>query len=185
MIFLIETKRKSNEMDFLRSRWKFDKCFSVNCLGRGGGLAMLWMNDVNLEIKSFYKYHIDTTIEEVGNDKSWDIFQTLSANSSLPWLCAGDFNEIISDVEKLGGARRPLRQMNSFRDVLEECSLNAIKTSGANFTWSRGSNSNMIFERLDRGLAMENWFDLFPYSCERHLIALVSDHVPLLFNIAD
>ena len=48
-----------------------------------------------------------------------------------------------------------------------------------------GKNSNAIFERLDRGLAIEGWFNLFPYSCERHLTTTISDHVPLLFQIND
>ena len=29
VIFLIETKRKTGEMDWLKLRWKFDKCFTV------------------------------------------------------------------------------------------------------------------------------------------------------------
>ena len=64
ILFLIETKRKRNEMDWLRSRWKFDNCVAVDCLGRGGGLALLWLDEVNVEVQSFSKYHIDAIIGE-------------------------------------------------------------------------------------------------------------------------
>ena len=33
ILFLIETKRKNNEMDWLRSRWNYDNCFTVDCMG--------------------------------------------------------------------------------------------------------------------------------------------------------
>ena len=59
VFFFIETKRKNQEMEWLRSRWRFDKCFTVEGIGRGGGLALLWMEEVNIEVMSFSKYHID------------------------------------------------------------------------------------------------------------------------------
>ena len=36
----------------------------------------------------------------------------------LPWLCFGDFNEIVSVEEKLGGALRLQKQMDDFREVI-------------------------------------------------------------------
>ena len=53
VLFLIETKKKSTEMEWLRSRWHYDNCFAVDSVGRGGGLALLWMNDVQVEVMSF------------------------------------------------------------------------------------------------------------------------------------
>ena len=40
-----------------------------------------------------------------------------------PPLCAREFNEITRDHEKLGGRLRPDRQMQEFRDVLDERGL--------------------------------------------------------------
>ena len=111
------------------------------------------------------------------------MLRILKSKSSLPWFCTGDFNEILSDEEKMGGAPRLARQMERFRESLIDCGLHALQVSGAKFTWSRGKSSNMILERLDRGLATDKWFDLFPFSMEKHLVASVSDHVPLLFLI--
>ena len=63
VVFLMETKRKNHEMEWLRSRWKFDRCFTVDGMGRGGGLALLWMMEAGIEVLSFSKYHIDVKIE--------------------------------------------------------------------------------------------------------------------------
>jgi hypothetical protein len=35
-------------------------------------------------------------------DNTWKLLRTLSAQSNLPWLCMGDFNEILFDYEKEG-----------------------------------------------------------------------------------
>lgn len=41
----------------------------------------------------------------------------------MPWLCAGDFNEIAKTHEKLGRRVRPYVQMKNFGDALDECGL--------------------------------------------------------------
>ena len=50
MVVLIETKRKIPKMDWLRVKWKFDRCLVVEGVGRGGGLALLWMEEANVKI---------------------------------------------------------------------------------------------------------------------------------------
>ena len=53
LLFLSETKKRSSEMEWLRSRWKFDNCFAVDSRGKAGGLAFLWSEDVSVEVKSY------------------------------------------------------------------------------------------------------------------------------------
>ena len=124
VVFLMETKRKNHEMEWLRSRWKFDNCFTVDGSGRGGGLALLWIREAGVEVLSFSKYHIDVKMEaemEGGSwrftgfygdpetskrYKSWELLRQLKQAYRLPWLCAGDFNEIISMDEKIRGTVR-------------------------------------------------------------------------------
>ena len=67
----METKRKSNEMEWLRSKWGFDNCLTVDYRGRGGGLAILWLNSAQVEILSFSNIHIDARIGQDGIDKIW------------------------------------------------------------------------------------------------------------------
>ena len=43
----------------------------------------------------------------------------------------------------------------------------------------------MILERLDRGVATDSWFAMFPTMCETHLVTPSSDHAPLLFHASN
>ena len=199
VLFLIETKKKSTKMEWLRARWLFDNCFAVDSVGRGRGLALLWMNEVRLEVKSFSVQHIDANIKDCnganvwrftgyyGNPevsqrcRSWDLLRQLKNQSSLPWFCAGDFNEIVADNEKIGGLLRPTRQMERFRQVIYDCNFFEVPFSGPKFTWSRGRGLRVIFERLDRGLATDSFFKLFPLINEEHIPTVSSDHALLSF----
>ena len=98
---------------------------------------MLWRRETNLEIKSFSKHHIDAVVIEGGNGfkwritgfyghlethlrkKSWNFLDTLNNQYHLPWLCLGDFNEILSREEKQGGAPRSWQQMVVFKNVID------------------------------------------------------------------
>ncbi|KAA3469650.1 putative Transposon TX1 [Gossypium australe] len=58
-----------------------------------------------------------------------------------------------------------------------------IGFSGAWFTWERGNlPETNIRERLDRGVANEEWVALFPMSRVQHRPFSTSDHFPLLIS---
>jgi hypothetical protein len=50
--------------------------------------------------------------------KTWEAIRFLSAQDDLPWLCVGDFNEVIAQNEHQG--LRIEAQLLSFRDCLED-----------------------------------------------------------------
>ncbi|KAG6629896.1 hypothetical protein CIPAW_14G116800 [Carya illinoinensis] len=66
----------------------------------------------------------------------------------------GDFNEVLSFNEKVGGRARTDRQIQEFRDLLDECGLLDLGYIGNPFTWcNKREPQHSISERLDRGLA--------------------------------
>jgi hypothetical protein len=75
---------------------------------------------------------------------------------TLPWLVAGDFNEIMYSHEKEGGNVRPQRCMQAFRDCLTAC--DDLGISGDIFTWIRGR----IREQLDRAVGNPGWVSFVP-----------------------
>jgi exonuclease III len=60
ILFLIETKMDNSEMTVVRSRLGFHNALIVPSMGRSGGLAMLWKDDVELAIQSYSHHHIDS-----------------------------------------------------------------------------------------------------------------------------
>ena len=87
----------------------------------GGGLALLWRREIDLEILGYSRSFIDAIVTEHDSDfrwritgfygnpeshrrkESWEELKVLHRKFNLPWLCYGDFNEILSGEEKLGG----------------------------------------------------------------------------------
>jgi hypothetical protein len=91
-------------------------------LGRSGGLALLWKGDVNLEIFNFSRNHINAVVQEKDSLFKWKLtrfygqpdvarrdetsvlLKHLKQFQPVPWLCVGNFNEIVEQSEKKGAA---------------------------------------------------------------------------------
>ena len=44
-------------------------------------------------------------------------------NISLPWVLLGDFNDMLSDEEKLGGLPVNRTRISAFRNCMDKCGL--------------------------------------------------------------
>lgn len=63
----------------------------------------------------------------------------------------GDFNEIVSSDEKQGGSIRNQRQMQVFRDAIDDSGLTDMGFKGPPFTWYKRRDKEVVLqERLDR-----------------------------------
>lgn len=51
------------------------------------------------------------------------MLEALKPQESIPWLCVGDFNEILKQSEKFGAARRLDKHIESFKIALETCGI--------------------------------------------------------------
>ena len=64
MIFLMEVKKKIVGMKKVKLKLGFVNGFYVQRQGKGGGLAIFWRKEVNLEMKSYSRHHIDAVVTE-------------------------------------------------------------------------------------------------------------------------
>ena len=91
---------------------------------------------------------------------------------------------MVRQKEKLGGATCNQNQMQLFRDVLDECGFMDLGFVGPRFTWSKHFEDGCsIWERLDRGVANNAWFQKFPRSRLHHLHCDTNDCSPFLINL--
>jgi exonuclease III len=199
MVFLTETKLQAGRLDFLKNRLGFDGLFVVNSKGKSGGLALFWQESFHVSIQNYSKNHINAVIYSEALDvrwkfsgfygnpevckrwESWALLRHLESFSPIPWLCCGDFNEILDASEKRGGARRPETQMKEFQNALEHCRLCDM---GSWYTWSNKRHDDYFTEeRLDRMVANLEFASLFPRLCVEVIAARTSDHAPLFCSL--
>ena len=84
-------------------------------------MVLLWKEDIQIIVEDSSKYCINVLVEKntpqewrftgfygkpitTRRHEAWTKIQTLNNRPHIPWLCAGDFNEITRQEEKVGGA---------------------------------------------------------------------------------
>ena len=112
----------------------------------------------------------------------WDHLKSFANSHSLPWMIAGDFNEILSHHEKFSNTPANRNEISSFRNCLDSCDLLDLGFHGPRFTWTNKRPSGLVMERLDRVLCNPSWRRIFDEATVLHLPRTSSDHNPLLIN---
>ena len=194
VVFVMETRLDVRSIEWLKIKLGLQGALGVDRARFGGGLALLWSNEVSVKIQSYSPSHIDAEILPTegsnwrftgfyGNPdhhrrmESWDLLRKLGNETLLPWMICGDFNEIVDNGEKLGMRSRPQNQMRSFREALSDCRLEDLGYQGPKFTWcNMQSNEGVVFARLDRGVCTREWLQLFPSAKVRICPFVLSDH---------
>ena len=107
----------------------------------------------------------------------------IKASSPLPWLCMGDFNEVLHQHEHEGVADRNTSQIAGFREAVDVCELADLGYEGNSWTFERRVvGGSFCRVRLDRDLATVPWRSRFPMATVRHLTGASSDHCPILLS---
>ncbi|XP_074314349.1 uncharacterized protein LOC141649562 [Silene latifolia] len=171
----------------------------VDSVGRSGGLAFLWREDVSVKFRSASVHYMDFDIGEVGlewrltgfygwpsvqdRQLSWQLLKQLAEEDHSSWLCIGDFNEVLYATEMQGGSRAQW-QMNNFREAVDVCGLCDLSFEGYEFTYDNGQAGVDNRQcRLDRAMKTEAWSDQFPYARLCHLSREWSDHAPIMVKL--
>ncbi|CAL8994798.1 unnamed protein product [Prunus brigantina] len=97
----------------------------------------------------------------------------------------GDFNDILDASEKVGGVTRTVRSMLDFRTFGTNNKLLDLGFMGYPLTWRNRRLDGGIQERLDRGLATNQWIYLYLDAKIHHLMVAGSNHVMLLLQTQD
>ena len=179
IVFLLETKLNKKGMEKARDKAGFVYGL-IPKSERSGGIAMLQKKDINLEIKGYVGNYIDVIVINSISGFKWRItslhghpethrrketqeqLRYLKRKFQLPCICFGDFNEILSANEKLGGVRKPQRQIDEFRDAINYCEFRDLGYPGPDYTWcNKQVGASRVYLRLDRVFANQDWIDHF------------------------
>ncbi|RYQ97024.1 hypothetical protein Ahy_B08g092996 [Arachis hypogaea] len=201
LLFLMETKATKLSCDRIRRKLGFDNMFCVESRGLSGGLCIFWKSNVNIHVYAWCDNFIKTKVSS-GNDKDWEaifvyghpdykkrkeLWKDLTfVNDSLaqPTVLIGDFNDVISQDEKVGLHPKPSCQIQSFRNFVHKNALLDMELQGMKYTWfSNPRNGCVTKERLDRVLVNWEWRRAFQHATLSALPPISSDHAPLVLDV--
>ena len=198
--FLMETRLDRSGFEKHCGDLPFKNKLIVKKPNSGGGLALLWKEEMTLDVINFTDNHILAKVVE--NDgfvwhltgfygwpeanekrKSWALLTHLQSFIEGPWCCIGDFNAILHASEKQSVHASYYNQMEDFRVALEDCRLADLGFSEHKFTWTnRWLGSAHTKRRLDRAMTNRVWMEKFLASSVSHLFSHASDHLPILLK---
>ncbi|XP_073025109.1 uncharacterized protein [Primulina eburnea] len=135
-IFLFETLAQTNKVEQIRIKLKFDGAFVVDQEGRSGRINILWRNTKFCHVTDYSRIHIDATITD---------------NLNHVWRFTGfygDFNDLLSPLDKRGRLDRPNWMIQGFRETIMECNLQDLPIIGHQLTCEHGrGKANMVEDR--------------------------------------
>lgn len=162
---------------------------------------MFWRRGIDVALRNFFDNHIDVDVREddgykwrftgiygfpqtEDRHKTWTLLRDLHSQEDVPWLCAGDFNEILYQHEKEGGVLRPQAQMDRFREAIANCELQDLGFEGDVYTWRNNNRTALVYvrERLDRALANMDWRTKFVTAHVLNGDPRHSDHRPIIIS---
>ncbi|XP_019176865.1 PREDICTED: uncharacterized protein LOC109172170 [Ipomoea nil] len=196
-VFLMETKASASQVERVRVRLGFEGCINVDRVGIGGGLALMWKVADMASLLDYSANHINVKVtlpgqpawrltcfygfpERSRRHDAWNLLRELKAQSDLPWVVIGDFNDIASHAEKRGVNPHPDSLIRGFNDTLLDCGLSDLGMVGYEFTWERGRGTHRwVEERLDRAVASGDWCEMYTGVSVYNLPSVTSDHSAL------
>ncbi|KAK2654210.1 hypothetical protein Ddye_014066 [Dipteronia dyeriana] len=150
LVFLSETKLHNNEVERFRCVLGFEGALQVNSEGKIGGLILFW-KDWDVSMQSFSKGHMDVKVKmnngvlwrfsgfygspsQSNRAVSWELLWRLRYVDNLPWVCEGDFHEVLNTNDKQGGSDRPILNMVNFRKAIDDYDLIDVGFTGPKLT---------------------------------------------------
>ena len=189
IVIVTETRVGGERAKEITSRLPFDGALHADTVGYSGGIWVLWNSDeveVTQLAKTEQEIHVEVKVRPSNlswvlssiyasprleeRKLLWKNLSSVALLHRLPWLMMGDFNELLSCNDKLGGNPLNPRRVQMFKDCLDSCGMVDLGFHGPKFTWvNKREVGHFIQERLDRGFANIDWRDLYPKATVHHL----------------
>ena len=154
IVIITETRVGGERAKDITDRLPFDGAIHSDTIGYSRGSWLLWKSDT-VEISQLAKteQEIHVVVKVHNSNLSWLLsyiyasprleerkllwnnLVSISNLHRLPWLMVGDFNELLSCHDKLGGNSLNSRRVQLFKDCLDSCGMLDLGFNGPRFTW--------------------------------------------------
>ncbi|KAG2561483.1 hypothetical protein PVAP13_8KG161604 [Panicum virgatum] len=185
VVFLLETRMNEEHARGVQRALGFPNAIVVKSEGRSGGLILMWRGDVeNLRVVQWQFTGFYGEPRRERRKESWYLMRFLRAHSSVPWLCVGDFNELLAAEEQIGANEREQWQMAAFSDAVNDCRLMDLGYHGLPYTWDNRQDADRnVKARLDRALGDDKFLESFGDTEVFHIPLAESDHCGILVEV--
>ncbi|XP_010507173.1 PREDICTED: uncharacterized protein LOC104783755 [Camelina sativa] len=173
ILFLMETMNIRDVLVDIQCWLGYDHVYTVNPVGRCGGLALFWKKSVEIDFLFVDKNILDLKVNigsatyflscVYGNPNSslingvWEKLTRIGIPRKEKWCMIGDFNEILHNGEKLGGPTRSEAYFVDFAEMLKACEVSELSST--------------------------EWLTFFPAANQAFLDKKDSDHRPVLVSL--
>ena len=197
-LFLSETKQKRAYMVGLQKEYGYDEVLTVEPVGLSGGLAVFWKQCYGVEVLTADKRIIDLRVKigsltfflsciygdpvRARRNLVWDRITSIGASRDEAWILVGDFNELLNANEKVGGPTREESTFWDFRNMVDNCRIKEIRSSGNWLSWTGWRDRIWVQCRLDRSFGNDEWYRIFPRAHMEYCDMRASDHRPILIS---
>jgi len=201
LVFILETMVNTTNIQKILPQLGFDHYDFVPPLNHSGGIAVLWNNGtIHASILLKEQRAIHMLVHDTENSKNsiisgvyaptqtkdknafWERLTRMNTIIDVPWCLMGDFNELASANDKLGGVSPHANCYSRLNQFLTTVNAEVLLVSGNRFTWKKRIHTHLVYERLDRTLARNDWANIYPNAIELHEIFTCSDHCPIVMT---
>lgn len=162
-----------------------------------GGLALGWHSHYEVSILLKNQHFIHAIVSDKRTDPYaltfiyghpvlaqrkyvWKALENIGRSVTTRWLCISDFNQIITEEDKLSFKDSPLQGNTELLQTFSNLSLLPIDAKGLTFTlMNKRMGENFVMEKLDRAFGNLDWLEAFPHRLVRNLPIIASDHGPI------
>ncbi|XP_021774659.1 uncharacterized protein LOC110738569 [Chenopodium quinoa] len=201
VLALVETHMGGDHAQHVANLLGYNGHTRVDAQGFSGGIWVYWKPElVTIDPIAQSNQYITMTVIKVGEDpwyfstiyaspdpskrqELWRDLSEFAKRNNKPWLLAGDFNETRFDWERSSSCSETSRRSRNFNHWVHDNQLLEVEFSGPSHTWARGNSMDTRRSaRLDRVLCTGDWSLRFDKARVKHLLAIQSDHCPLLIS---
>ncbi|XVF80394.1 hypothetical protein PTKIN_Ptkin15bG0067100 [Pterospermum kingtungense] len=159
-----ETLLQVHALEKIKLKCNMQGMIGVSANGRSGRISLMWKEEVQINLLSYSKNHIDVEITDL---------------KGREWRMTGVYGEL--DTRKRHETWSLLRNLSI--KALKDARLEDLGFKGRWFTWQRGNTTeNLVKERLDRAVATQEWSQIFPAYMVTPLPSSRSDHCPVCLD---
>lgn len=153
ILIVSKTKVSGARAKVITERLPCDGAIHANYIGHSGGLWVLWDStqvevfelssteqEVHVIVKdltlgySWFLLAIYASPRYAERKLLWENLATVAGLHSMPWVMAGDFNEILDGEDKFGGRSVNLSRAMKFQECLNNCRMIDLGFFGPKFT---------------------------------------------------